>query len=53
MGPDEMPVELARVLAEHSPRIVMTAPVLLPYPASPTGWVLIVADSPTEDICAR
>jgi hypothetical protein len=41
-GDGAMPVELAAVLAQHSPRLVVDRSALIQYPASPTGWLLIV-----------
>lgn len=41
MDQDSMPLDLAKALHEHSPRLVISAPALLRYPSSPTGWLVI------------
>ena len=41
-----VPEELTKLLMEHSPRVVIEAPILVPYPASPTGWLTVVPTAP-------
>lgn len=35
---------LAKSLSEHSPRLIITHSTLVPMPASPTGWLLVVPE---------
>jgi hypothetical protein len=35
---------LVTALSEHSPRLVITTPTLLPAANSPTGWIVVVPD---------
>lgn len=46
---DSLDSELARLLGEHSPRLIITRPVLVPSPGSPTGWLLVVPNTETDD----
>ena len=39
---DHLPPDLAAALAEHSPRLIISRPVLVPSASSPTGWLLVV-----------
>ena len=38
---DDIPRELGRMLAEHSPRLVINTATLLRHPDSPTGWLVV------------
>jgi hypothetical protein len=40
--PFDLDPALARLLAEHSPRLVISRPALVPSASSPTGWLLVV-----------
>jgi hypothetical protein len=47
--PDMNPA-LAKALAEHSPRLPITGPTLVPSPGSPTGWLVVEpVDCPTPE----
>jgi hypothetical protein len=38
---DSLDPTLARLLADHSPRLVISRSALVPSASSPTGWLLI------------
>jgi len=55
---DSLDPDLARALAEHSPRLVLDRPALVAAPDSPTGWLLVEpapcpAGSSTGAMCGR
>jgi len=39
-----MPKELSDALMEHSPRVRIDRPTLIPQPGSPTGWIVVVPE---------
>ena len=44
MDPERLPLELCRVLVEHSPRLIITKPTLVRFPGSPSGWLLVLPE---------
>lgn len=38
---EDMPPDLAHVLGAYSPVLVIEGPVLIRYPQSPTGWLIV------------
>ena len=38
---ENLPEEVAKVLFEYSPRIIIDVPTLIPFQASQTGWLVL------------
>lgn len=46
---ENIPEELAKALFAHSPRLVIDTPTLIPFMASPTGWLVLEPPTVEED----